>query len=148
MQGRARFAWRGKPGRICQCQPARWRAAGCARGWTSRHEPAVTHKPAVGPDLAPFKWLAPAKPNKLLEGFCPEPRQEEQIAVNSNGLMLFLRLADIEWVKTADDCVELHVGSETHQVRSTLAAVAAKLPPDRFLRLNASTLVNIDRLRG
>lgn len=84
----------------------------------------------------------------MLEGFCPEPPQEEQIAVNSNGLMLSLRLADIEWMETADNCVILHVGKRTHRLRDTLAVVAAKLPPGRFLRVSRSTLVNIEQISG
>jgi len=84
----------------------------------------------------------------LLEGFCPEPSQEEQIAVNSNGLMLSLRLADIEWMEAADNCVKLHIGKQTHRLRDTLAVVAAKLPPGLFLRISHSTLVNIEQIQG
>ena len=35
----------------------------------------------------------------------------------------------------------------THLLRDTLSAVAAKLPSDRFLRLNRSTLVNIAQIK-
>jgi two-component system LytT family response regulator len=84
----------------------------------------------------------------LLEGFCPEPSEEEQIAVNANGLMLFLRLADVEWMETADNCVKLRVGKQTHRLRDSLAVLAAKLPPGRFLRISRSTLVNIKHIKG
>ncbi len=67
--------------------------------------------------------------------------------MNSNGQMLFLRLADIEWVHAADWGVELRLGRQTHRLRDTFAAVAAKLPPDRFLCLNPRLLVNIKRLK-
>jgi two-component system LytT family response regulator len=83
----------------------------------------------------------------MLDGFCPEPCPEEQIAVNSNGLMLFLRLADVEWLEAVDNCVALHVGKQMHLLRETLAAVAAKLPSDRFLRIGPSTLVNIAQIK-
>jgi len=95
----------------------------------------------------PLHCLAPQKPNALLEGFCPEPRQDEQIALNSNGLMLFLRLADIGWLEAAEDGVALHVGRHKHLLHETLAAVAAKLPPGRFLRIAPSTLVNVTQIR-
>ena len=61
--------------------------------------------------------------------------------------MIFLRLADIAWVAAVNQGVELHIGQRTCLLRVTLAAVAAKLPPDRFLRLNGSTLVNIAHIR-
>ncbi len=84
----------------------------------------------------------------MLDGFCPDPSQEEQVAVNPNGLMLSVRLADIEWMEAADDCVKLHVGRHTQRLRDTLAVLAAKLPPGRFLRINRSTLVNIEQIQG
>ncbi len=62
--------------------------------------------------------------------------------------MLFLRLADIEWMETAENGVKLRVGKQTHQLRDTLAAVVAKLPPGRFLRISRSTLVNIEHILG
>jgi two-component system LytT family response regulator len=62
--------------------------------------------------------------------------------------MLSARLADIEWMEAADDCVKLHVGRHTHRLRDTLAVLAAKLPPGRFLRISRSTLVNIEQIQG
>jgi DNA-binding LytR/AlgR family response regulator len=86
--------------------------------------------------------VALAKSEKVLEGFCREPHPEERIALNSKGLMLFPRLADIEWLETVGPSVVLHVGKETHVLAGTLAAVAAKLPARRFLRASPSVLVN------
>jgi two-component system LytT family response regulator len=111
-------------------------------------EPVGCDKPAASSSPAPFKSLAPQNLNGMLEGFCPEPPQEEQIAVNSKGLMLSLRLADIEWMEAADNYVKLHVGKQTHRLRDTLAVVVAKLPPGRFLRISRSTLVNIEQISG
>ena len=149
MQSRARFAWRVDNWRNGETPTACWLAAGSknALHGTLPDEPAGCHNPAVGQGSVPFNGLALQKPEGLLEGFCPEPRQEEQIAVNSNGIMLFLQLADIEWVEAADNGVELHVGPETHRLRGTLGALAAKLPRDRFLRISPSTLVNIEQIK-
>ena len=115
---------------------------------TLSHESACPQKSTARRRSAPVKRLAPQQPKDLLEGFCPEPSQEEQIAVNSNGLMLSLRLADIEWMEAADNCVKLHIGKQTHRLRDTLAVVAAKLPPGLFLRISHSTLVNIEQIQG
>ena len=68
--------------------------------------------------------------------------------MNSNGIMLFLRLADIEWMETADNGVKLRIGRQTHRLRDTLEALAAKLPPGRFLRISRSTLVNREHVVG
>lgn len=150
MQSRARFAWREATGRSAASPTVRSLAAestGAAAG-TSPTEPVGCHKPAASQSPSPFKSLAPQKLNGLLEGFCPEPRQEDQIAVNSKGLMLSLRLAEIGWMEASDNYVKLHVGKQTHRLRDTLAVVAAKLPPGRFLRIGRSTLVNIEHISG
>jgi DNA-binding LytR/AlgR family response regulator len=92
--------------------------------------------------------VAPAKPNDLLEGFCPEPTEDERIALNSNGKMLFLRLGEIEWMEAAENCVKVRLGKQWHRVRDSLVDMAAKLPPGRFLRINRSTLVNAEYIKG
>jgi two-component system, LytTR family, response regulator len=91
--------------------------------------------------------VGPQSPDKVLEGFCPEPRSEERIAVIADGLMLFLRLTDIEWLEETDNCVVVHVGKETHVLRDTLAAVAAKMPTGRFRRIARGTLVNVEQIK-
>jgi DNA-binding LytR/AlgR family response regulator len=96
----------------------------------------------------PLEWVALPEPDKMLEGFCTEPGQEEQIALNSNGLMLFLRPVDIEWLAAADGCVTLHVGRETYRASETVAAVEAKLPRGQFLHIAPTTLVNVREIRG
>ncbi len=150
MQSRARFAWREVTGRNGASPKTRWLAAESTRApaGASPTEPDGGHKPAASKSPTPFKSLAPQKLNGLLDGFCPEPRPEEQIAVNSKGLMLSLRLAEIEWMEATDNYVKLHVGKQTHRLRDTLAVVAAKLPPGRFLRISRSTLVNIEQISG
>ena len=148
MQGRARFVWRRMPGRTHPCPAARRGPVRCVRNRTSPHGQATALEAAAVSNLASLKWLASPKPDTLLDGFCPEPPQDEQVAVNSNGQMLFLRLAEITWVKAANWGVELHVGHQTHRLRDTFGALAAKLPPDRFLRLNARVLVNVTELKA
>ena len=127
MQGRGRYAWRGNA--ACPRKSARfhWRVPG------SRPR---CHKPAAKPAVTP-----------LLEGFCPEPVPDEHIAVTSNGLVLFLRLADVEWMEAAGNTLTLHVGQKTYQVRETLAGIVAKLPRCRFLRVASQTLVNIQQIK-
>ena len=91
--------------------------------------------------------MLPQGSDKVLEGFCPDPCTEEQIAVNSNGLMLFLRLADIEWLEAVDHGVLLHIGKETHVFRETLWALVAKFPPGRFLHIGPRMLVNVRQVK-
>lgn len=84
--------------------------------------------------------------NALLDGFCAEPEQAERIAVRACGGLLFLRLADIDWIEAVGGCVELHAGQESHLLGDTLESLIAKLPPDRFRRTSRSTIVNLNRV--
>jgi hypothetical protein len=142
--------WLGRAGCILKSPLAGGLAAGPTR-LLSRTSPGARtkcYKPVTNQVKAPPKWVAPVKSEKMLEGFCPEPLQEEQIVVNSDGRMLSLRLADIEWLEAVEDCVALHVGKRTYLLRETLAAVAAKLPSERFLRISPSTVVNCAQIRA
>lgn len=87
------------------------------------------------------------KLSTLLNQVQPSPKPPERMPIKSEGRILFLRVADIDWVEAADNYVELHVGDRTHTLRETLSAMEAKLPVDRFLRINRSAVVNIERIR-
>ena len=67
--------------------------------------------------------------------------------MNSNGIMLFLSVADVEWLEAVDHCVLLHIGKESHVLRDTLGALLAKFPPGRFLRIGPRTLVNVKQVK-
>ena len=58
--------------------------------------------------------------------------------------LYFVRAADIEWVDGASNYVRLHIAGRPHLVRDTLKAISAKLPPERFVRIHRSVIVNVD----
>ena len=71
----------------------------------------------------------------------------ERIAVKSGDRVLYLRVADIDWIEAADDLVKLHVGKTVHDHRATMAQIEQRLPASRFIRIHRSTIVNIERIR-
>jgi two-component system, LytTR family, response regulator len=83
----------------------------------------------------------------LLADLKSAPRATERLAVKSAGRVVFLRLTDIDWVGAADNYVELHVGTEAHLLRETMASLEKKLPPDRFLRISRSVIVNLEQIK-
>lgn len=80
----------------------------------------------------------------------PEPAAADgpldRILVRARGRSYFVRLADVDWIEAARNYVTLHAGAERHVVRTTLAALEARLDPRRFRRISRSTLVNLDRV--
>src|SRR5438045_3923341 len=74
-------------------------------------------------------------------------RHPERLLVVDDGRSFFVRTADVDWIEAARNYVRLHVGDRTHTVRTTLAALEARLDEARFRRVSRSALVNLDRVR-
>ena len=83
----------------------------------------------------------------LLKDLKAGSKYPERLPVKSNGRIVFLRLTDIDLAEAADNYVKLSVGSETHMLRETMNALEEKLPPDRFVRISRSTIVNIESIK-
>ncbi len=71
----------------------------------------------------------------------------QRLVVNDAGRVLFVKVADIDWLEASGNYVTLHVGREKHMMRETLRNLAERLDPRKFVRLHRSSIVNIDRLR-
>lgn len=75
------------------------------------------------------------------------PATTERLAIRSGDRVLYLRIADIDWIEAADDLVRLHVGKTVHDHRATMAQIEQRLPGSKFVRIHRSTIVNIERIR-
>ncbi len=74
-------------------------------------------------------------------------RHPERLLVVDDGRSFFVRTEDVDWIEAARNYVRLHAGDRVHTVRTTLAALEARLDPERFRRISRSALVNLDRVR-
>ena len=83
----------------------------------------------------------------LLADLKPEVKLPGRMAVKVGGRVIFIKLEEIDWLEAADNYVNLHIGAEAHLLRETMAAMEAKLPEEKFLRISRSTIVNIDRIK-
>ena len=83
----------------------------------------------------------------LIEAMRSERTALDRIAVKSDGRVLFIRVAEIDWIEADDDLVRIHAGKVVHTHRSTLTHLEERLPSSKFLRVHRSTLVNVDRIR-
>jgi two-component system LytT family response regulator len=75
------------------------------------------------------------------------PAGPERLAIKSGDRVLYLRVADIDWIEAADDIVRIHVGKTVHDHRATMLQIEQRLPPSRFVRIHRSTIVNVERIR-
>jgi two-component system, LytTR family, response regulator len=77
-----------------------------------------------------------------------QPRAAERLIVRSQGQVLFVCVADIDWVEAAGYYACLHVGSDTHILRRSLLELEQDLGDDKFIRIHRSLVVNLDRIWG
>jgi two-component system, LytTR family, response regulator len=72
----------------------------------------------------------------------------ERIVVKSRGEVLFLNVADIDWVEAVGYYACLHLGSDTHVLRRTLLDLERDLNEDKFMRIHRSAIVNLDQIHA
>jgi two-component system, LytTR family, response regulator len=71
----------------------------------------------------------------------------ERLVLRANGRVLFVDVADIDWVEAAGVYVYLHVGQKVHLYRSSVTQLLERLDPRVFVRIHRSAAVNVRRIR-
>jgi len=71
-----------------------------------------------------------------------------RLTVKSGEHAVFVEVSEVDCIEAAGNYAILHVGPTNHILRETLTNLAAKLSPKRFLRVNRSTIVNLDRIKA
>jgi two-component system LytT family response regulator len=74
-------------------------------------------------------------------------RKIERLAIKNAGEILFLKIAEIDWIEAADYYVCLHAGARTHLLRRSMNEVEEELEPGAFCRIHRSAIVNLERVR-
>jgi two-component system LytT family response regulator len=70
-----------------------------------------------------------------------------RLMIKTAGRIYFIDTAEIDWIGAEGNYLALHVGTETHLLRETMAGIAAKLDPAEFVRIHRSTVVNAARVK-
>lgn len=83
----------------------------------------------------------------LLQDLAVERRYLTRIPVKSEGRVLVVDLADVDWIGAADNYVTLHAGSREYLLRDTMGRLERELDPERFVRIHRSAIVQLDRIR-
>jgi two-component system LytT family response regulator len=87
------------------------------------------------------------KLNRLLEELNDRPRYAERLLIDIDEKAFLLPVQKIDWIEAARNYVNLHVGRESYLLRGTIEGLCQKLDPSKFLRVNRSQIINIDRIR-
>ncbi len=69
-----------------------------------------------------------------------------RLLVRRGRRMMFVATNDVDWFDAQGNYVRLHIGGKEHLLRSTMAALEARLDPAIFVRVHRSAIVNVDRI--
>ena len=69
------------------------------------------------------------------------------LVVRSRGKIAFVKVEDIDWIEASGNYLKVHIGTEVHSHRATIAEIESQLDSDKFLRIHRSLIVNVDRIR-
>ena len=72
----------------------------------------------------------------------------QRLVVKSGVRIVFLKAAQIDWFEAAGNYVAIHIGRETHLLRTTMNVLEPKLDPQQFARIQRSAIVNLDRIKA
>lgn len=71
----------------------------------------------------------------------------QRLTVSTRGRILFVEVAEIDWIEAEGNYARLHVSRKIYDVRETLQSLMEKLDPRDFVRIHRSTIVNQRRIR-
>lgn len=83
----------------------------------------------------------------VLEEMRGSARGSDRLAVKTSGKVVFVKLADLDWIEAADNYVNLHVGKASHLLRETMTSIEKRLDSNQFMRISRSAIVNVDRIK-
>jgi two-component system, LytTR family, response regulator len=100
-------------------------------------------------DLVRKRLRLAAEPEASSAAPCrPVPGEPLHMIVKCGAQWVFVRFAELEFIRAAANYVTLHVGQVTHDVRGTMADMQKCLPPARYLRIHRSYIVQLAALQA
>jgi len=81
---------------------------------------------------------------RLLDHLKLNNRFLERLIVTHNNRLILVPVGDVEWVETYGNYLKIHTAGKTHLLRETMNNLAARIDPEKFIRIHRSTLVNLD----
>lgn len=76
-----------------------------------------------------------------------KPMKTARMMVKLGNNYFFIKVNDIDYIVTEKNYLRLYLADKSFLIRQTLNSFEERLDPDRFIRINRSTMVNIDRIK-
>jgi two-component system LytT family response regulator len=71
----------------------------------------------------------------------------QRFVVKQNGRIIFLDAAEIDWISSDGNYVQLHHKRKSHLLRETMDGLECKLDPREFIRIRRSTIVRTESIQ-
>ena len=71
----------------------------------------------------------------------------ERFVIKKSGRTVLIPVTEVDWIESDGNYLVLHIRQTTHVLRETLQSLEQRLNPRHFLRINRSTIVNLDRIQ-
>ena len=75
------------------------------------------------------------------------PKYLERLALRNGDRIFFQKVQSVDSFTSAANYVQVHCGSQSHRMRSTMNELERKLDPRQFVRIHRCTIINIECLR-
>ena len=92
--------------------------------------------------------LAEARILQTLDALRQRDDYLERIPVRVDEAVVLVSVADIVWIKASRNTVLIHLADRTHELRETMATLAARLDPRHFARVHRSAIINVRRVKA
>lgn len=83
----------------------------------------------------------------LLQTLESPPNYLSRVAIRSAAKTYFISLAEVDWMQSAENYVQLHAGAARHLVHVPMQTLHDSLDPAQFLRIHRSYIVNVSRVK-
>ncbi|HLH56846.1 MAG TPA: LytTR family DNA-binding domain-containing protein [Verrucomicrobiae bacterium] len=83
----------------------------------------------------------------LLANHSTATQHLRRLTVKTPDRVIFVEVEDIDAIEAAGKYAIVHVGKENHVLRETMNWLESHLPPQQFLRISRSVIVNLNRIR-
>ena len=71
----------------------------------------------------------------------------QRLSIKDSGRVVFLDVAEVDWIEAADYYVQLHAGGKSYLHRESMQRLEERLDPACFLRIHRSAIVNRARVK-
>ncbi|RMG31570.1 MAG: DNA-binding response regulator [Bacteroidetes bacterium] len=71
-------------------------------------------------------------------------QQPERMVIKSEGSIIFLPIADIQWIEAHDYYIKIHLEHQSYLLRESMKRILQRLPAQKFCRIHKSSIVNLN----